>query len=74
MDWPACCRRYLDMLHKNQCYLDDDSANRVMGRQEVAEDLVGPVADHSHASYKKKLPQIQYLNLVYKDFIHLLPD
>lgn len=50
MDWPAYYHRYLDMLHKNRCYLDDGSANQVMGRQEVAEDLVGPVANHSRAS------------------------
>lgn len=53
MDWPAYYHRYLDMLHKNQCYLDGDSADPVMVRQDFAVDLVDLVANHSRASLNK---------------------
>lgn len=63
MDWPAYYHRCLDMLHKNRYYLGDDSANRVKGHQEVAEDLVDPVANHIRAS------KITTLNICGKYFI-----
>lgn len=54
MDWPACCHRFLNMLHMNPCYPDDGPMNPVvvlhMDAAYFPDALDAHRPNHSHAS------------------------